>query len=37
MKGSHPESVTLPVAVNGDNATLHLQQPEANQVLAGFK
>jgi len=37
MKGSHPQSVTLPVAVNGDNATLHLQQPQTTQVLADFK
>ena len=37
MKGLHPESVPLPVAVNNDHATLHLQQPDANGVLAQFK
>ena len=37
MKGLHPESVPLPVAVNSDHATLHLQQPDANQVLDQFK
>ena len=37
MKGLNPESVVLPVAVNSDHATLHLQQPDAQAVLAGFK
>ena len=37
LKGLNPEAVPLPVAVNGDNATLHLQQPQAGQVLAQFK
>ena len=37
MKGLNPESVALPVAVNSDNATLHLEQPAAGTVLAGFK
>ncbi len=37
MKGLNPESVPLPVAVNNDGATLHLQEPAADQVLAQFK
>jgi LCP family protein required for cell wall assembly len=37
MKGLNPESVALPVAVNSDHATLHLQEPDAGSVLAGFK
>jgi LCP family protein required for cell wall assembly len=37
MKGLNPESIPLPVAVNNDHATLHLQQPDANQVLEQFK
>ena len=37
MKGLNPETVSLPVAVNNDHATLHLQQPDANAALANFK
>jgi LCP family protein required for cell wall assembly len=37
LKGLNPQSVPLPVAVNSDGATLHLQQPAADQVLAQFK
>jgi len=37
MKGLDPQSVQLPVEVNKDGATLHLQQPQANQVLAELK
>jgi LCP family protein required for cell wall assembly len=37
MKGLNPQSVPLPVAVNSDGATLHLQQPDADSVLAQFK
>ena len=37
MRGLHPAPTKLPVEVNRDGATLHLQQPDANQVLAGFK
>ena len=37
LKGLHPESVPLPVAVNSDRATLHLQEPDADGVLAQFK
>src|SRR5581483_5087579 len=37
LKGINPEGVPLPVAVNSDHATLHLQQPDANSVLAQFK
>jgi LCP family protein required for cell wall assembly len=37
MKGLHPIETKLPVEVNRDGATLHLQQPQANQLLADFK
>jgi LCP family protein required for cell wall assembly len=37
LKGVNPQSVPLPVAVNSDRATLHLQQPDANAVLGQFK
>jgi anionic cell wall polymer biosynthesis LytR-Cps2A-Psr (LCP) family protein len=37
LKGLNPEPVPLPVAVNSDRATLHLQEPDASAVLAGFK
>jgi LCP family protein required for cell wall assembly len=37
LKGLKPESVPLPVAVNSDHATLHLQEPDADAVLAQFK
>jgi LCP family protein required for cell wall assembly len=37
LKGINPEGVALPVAVNGDGATLHLVEPDAQQVLAQFK
>jgi LCP family protein required for cell wall assembly len=37
LKGINPEGVPLPVTVNSDGATLHLQQPDANGVLAQFK
>jgi LCP family protein required for cell wall assembly len=37
MRGLHPVPTALPVAVNSDGATLHLQQPQADQVLAQFK
>jgi LCP family protein required for cell wall assembly len=37
FKGLHPESVPLPVGVNSDRATLHLQEPDADAVLAQFK
>jgi LCP family protein required for cell wall assembly len=36
LKGINPESVELPVAVNRDHATLHLQEPDADSVLATF-
>jgi LCP family protein required for cell wall assembly len=37
LKGINPEGVPLPVGVNSDNATLHLKQPDADQVIAQFK
>jgi LCP family protein required for cell wall assembly len=37
LKGINPEGVPLPVTVNSDRATLHLQEPDANGVLAQFK
>jgi LCP family protein required for cell wall assembly len=37
LKGLNPEPVPLPVAVNSDRATLHLQEPEADAVIAQFK
>ncbi len=37
LKGLNPQSVPLPVAVNSDGATLHLQEPQADAVLAQFK
>jgi LCP family protein required for cell wall assembly len=37
MRGLHPIPTKLPVAVNRDGATLHLQQPDADKVLADFK
>lgn len=37
LKGLNPQSVPLPVAVNNDGATLHLQEPDAKTVLAQFK
>jgi LCP family protein required for cell wall assembly len=37
LKGLNPEPVPLPVAVNSDRATLHLQEPDADGVLAAFK
>jgi LCP family protein required for cell wall assembly len=37
LKGVNPQPVALPVGVNGDNATLHLQEPDADSVIAQFK
>ncbi|MEY2423713.1 MAG: hypothetical protein QOI95_3780 [Acidimicrobiaceae bacterium] len=37
LKGLNPQAVPLPVAVNSDRATLHLQEPDADGVLAQFK
>jgi len=37
FKGLNPVSVPLPVAVNSDHATLHLQEPDADGVLAQFR
>jgi LCP family protein required for cell wall assembly len=37
LKGLHPESVPLPVGLNSDRATLHLQEPDADAVLAQFQ
>jgi len=37
LKGANPQPVPLPVAVNSDHATLHLQQPDADGVLAQFR
>jgi LCP family protein required for cell wall assembly len=37
LKGINPEGVPLPVAVNSDRATLHLQEPDADSVLSTFK
>ena len=37
LKGLNPAPVALPVAVNSDNATLHLVQPDAQKALAAFK
>ena len=37
VRGLHPIPTELPVEVNRDGATLHLQQHEASQVLADFK
>lgn len=37
FKGLHPEPVPLPVGVNGDGATLHLLEPDADTVLAQFQ
>ena len=37
MKGLSPASTPLPVAVNKDRATLHLDEPAADGVLAQFK
>ena len=37
LKGLHPDPVALPVGVNSDRATLHLQEPDADGVLAQFK
>jgi LCP family protein required for cell wall assembly len=37
LKGLNPEAVPLPVAVNSDRATLHLQEPDADGVLSQFK
>jgi LCP family protein required for cell wall assembly len=37
MRGLHPIPTQLPVEVNRDGATLHLQQPQASEVLAGLK
>src|SRR5581483_11314387 len=37
LRGVHPESVPLPVAVNADKASLHLKQPDADGVLAQFR
>jgi LCP family protein required for cell wall assembly len=36
LKGINPVGVPLPVGVNSDNATLHLQQPDAKGVLQQF-
>lgn len=37
LKGLNPESVPLPVGLNSDRATLHLQEPDAEGVLAQFQ
>ncbi|MEY2460817.1 MAG: hypothetical protein QOG30_2647 [Acidimicrobiaceae bacterium] len=37
LKGLQPVAVPLPVGVNNDRATLHLQQPDADGALAQFK
>jgi len=37
LKGITPEGVPLPVGVNSDNATLHLQEPAASEVIAQFQ
>jgi LCP family protein required for cell wall assembly len=37
LRGLHPIPTELPVEVNRDGATLHLQQPDASEVLADFK
>jgi LCP family protein required for cell wall assembly len=37
LKGINPEGVPLPVAVNSDHATLHLQEPDAAAVIATFQ
>ena len=37
FKGLHPDPVALPVGVNNDRATLHLEEPDADGVLAQFK
>jgi LCP family protein required for cell wall assembly len=37
LKGLNPEPISLPVALNSDRASLHLQEPDAAGVLAQFK
>jgi anionic cell wall polymer biosynthesis LytR-Cps2A-Psr (LCP) family protein len=37
FKGLNPAPVPLPVAVNSDRATLHLQEPDARAALSEFK